>query len=200
MTTNRVILAGVLGGIAMFFWSFVAHDLLPLGHAGIGELPDEKGVVATMQSSIGNKSGMYLFPGFGLGDNPTREQRSEAMKQMTEKYANNPSGLLIYYPPGTRTISIGKLLSVEFVIELIESILIVSLLAQTRITSFGGRVGFIFTGGIIAAITTHLPYWNWYGFPITYTLSQVVIQLVAFLCVGLVAGLVLGKSSAEAGR
>ena len=30
MTTNRIILAGVLGGIAMFISSFIAHDLLPI--------------------------------------------------------------------------------------------------------------------------------------------------------------------------
>ena len=39
--TTRILLAGVLGAIAMFIWSFIGHDLLPLGEAGIRELPDE---------------------------------------------------------------------------------------------------------------------------------------------------------------
>ena len=30
---GKKLLAGVLGGIAFFVWSFVAHDVLPLGKA-----------------------------------------------------------------------------------------------------------------------------------------------------------------------
>ncbi len=198
MTTNRIILAGVLGGIVMFFWSYVAHGVLPLGDAGMSELPGEQAVVAAMQSSIGDKPGLYRFPGFGFGDNPTAKQKSEAMNQMAEKYGNNVSGLLIYYPPGTRSVSLGKQLCIEFVIELIEAILLVTLLAQTRITSFVGRVAFVLTAGFFAAIATHLPYWNWDGFPLVFTISQITIQIVAFFCVGLVAALVLGKGTAEA--
>ena len=197
MTTNRIILAGVLGGIAMFIWSFIAHDVLPLGHTGVGEVPNEQAVLAAMQTAIGNKAGLYLFPGFGLGDNPTREQKSEAMKQMNEKFANNPSGLLMYYPAGGRSISFGKLVTVEFATELLESILAVFLLAQTGIASFGGRVGFILVVGILAAIATNVSYWNWYGFPSAYIAAYMFIEIVGFLCVGLVAALVLKNRRAE---
>ena len=57
-----------------------------------------------------------------------------------------------------------KLLTIEFATELLEAILAVFLLAQTRIASFGGRVGFVFVAGILAAIATNVSYWNWYGF------------------------------------
>jgi hypothetical protein len=40
--TKRIILAGVLGGIAMFIWTAIAHMALPLGEAGIGEIPTTK--------------------------------------------------------------------------------------------------------------------------------------------------------------
>ena len=71
MTTTRIILAGVLGGIAMFIWTSIAHMALPLGHAGIKELPNEQAVLAALQTSVGDKTGLYLFPGLGVGDNPT---------------------------------------------------------------------------------------------------------------------------------
>jgi len=194
MTTNRIILAAVLGGLAMFIWTFIAHDILPLGHVGIGEIPKEEPVLAAMQSGI-DKSGLYLFPGFGLSDNPTREQRKEAMEHMAEKYARNPSGLLMYHPPG-RPLNIGKLLSVEFGTELIEVFLILLLLSRTQIDSYGSRVGFILVGGILAALATNVSYWNWYGFPGSYTISYMTIQIVGFLCAGLVAALVLRKKPA----
>jgi hypothetical protein len=33
--TKRILLAGLLGGLAMFIWQSVAHVVLPLGEAGI---------------------------------------------------------------------------------------------------------------------------------------------------------------------
>jgi hypothetical protein len=86
-------------------------------------------------------------------------------------------------------------LSVEFVTELIEAFLAVFLLAQTRLTSYGARVVFVTVVGIIAAIATNVSYWNWYGFPAVYTASYIFIQFIGFLCVGLVAGLVLKKQT-----
>ena len=88
--TKRIILAGVLGGIVMFIWTSIAHMVLPLGEAGIREIPNEQAVLAAMQANIGETSGLYVFPGPGLGPDATREQKSEAMKKMGEKLANNP--------------------------------------------------------------------------------------------------------------
>src|ERR1041385_9328977 len=104
----KILLAGVLGGILMFIWTSIAHMLLPLGEAGIGEIPNESAVLNPMINNIGNKTGLYIFPGFGFGPNPTREQRNQAMKDMDEKLANNPSGILMYHPPG-RTVKISPL-------------------------------------------------------------------------------------------
>ena len=197
MTTTRIILAGVLGGIAMFIWTSVAHMFTPLGHAGVRELPNESAVLAALETNLGDKSSLYLFPGLGVGDNPTREQMNEGMKHMDEKLANNPSGLLMYHAKGSRSISMPKLLTIEFATELLEAILAVFLLAQTGIASFGGRVGFVFVAGILAAIATNVSYWNWYGFPTVYIAAYMLIQIVGFLCIGLVAAPVLGSKKSE---
>jgi len=67
------------------------------------------------------------------------------------------------------------------------------------IGSFGGRVGFVLLAGILAAITTNIPYWNWYGFPSNYTAAYMSIEIIGFLSVGLIAALVLrNRSSASA--
>ena len=199
MTTTRIILAGVLGAIAMFIWSAIAHMALPLGHAGmqIG-LPNEDKVLEAMKSGIGDKAGLYLFPEFNLGDNPTKEQEQEAMKKYEEKLVANPSGFLLYHPAGSRPMAMGKWLTVEFLKELIVSILAVFLLAQTRIATFGGRVGFVLVAGIMAAITTNISYWNWYGFPGVYTAAYMFTEVVGFLFAGLAAALVLRKSGVPA--
>jgi hypothetical protein len=197
MTTTRIILAGVLGGIAMFIWTSIAHMATPLGHAGIREFPNEEKVLAALQTVLGDNSGFYLFPGLGVGDHPTREQEKEAMTHYKEKLANNPAGILLYYRAGVRSLAMGRWLTIEFLTELLEAILVVFLLAQTRIGSFGGRVGFVFVAGILAAIATNVSYWNWYGFPKRYIAAYMFIQIVGFLCIGLVAALVLRSKREE---
>lgn len=191
----KILLAGILGGIAMFIWSFIAHDLLPLGEIGMRQFGDEGPMLDAMKTNLGDAEGLYHFPGHRAGPNATRQEKEDAMKRAMEKAASGPSGILLYHP--TRQFSFGKLLGVEFATELAESILVVFLLAQTLIGSFGGRVGFVFAAGILAAIATNIPYWNWYGFPCAYTVSYMSIQIIGFLCVGIVAGLMLRKSAPQ---
>jgi uncharacterized membrane protein YkgB len=190
----RILFAGILGGIVMFIWTSIAHMALPLGEAGIGEMPNESAVLSAMRSSMGEKAGLYIFPGLGVGKDPTRDEKNEAMKQMQQRIAANPSGILMYHPPG-RPFAFGKSLAVEFSTEVLQAILVIWLLAQTRIGSFGGRVGFVLIAGILAAITTNVSYWNWYGFPGVYTASYILIEIVGFLLVGIVAALLLRKRS-----
>ena len=191
----RVLLAGILGGIVMFAWTSIAHMALPLGEAGITEIPNESAVLNSMQSNIGDRAGLYIFPGLGVGENVSREEKSQAMKGMQQKIAANPSGILMYHPPG-RQFAFGKSLAIEFSTELLEAILVIWLLAQTRIASFSGRVGFVLVAGILAAIATNVSYWNWYGFPGVYTASYMLIQIIGFLVVGIVAALMLRRRHA----
>lgn len=186
----RIFLAGFLGAIAIFLWTTVAHMVLPLGEAGIKELPHETAVVETMQAKI-PQPGLYMFPGLGVSENATAEQRREAMRVVFQNYGKKPIGILMFYPTGTRQMAMGRWLSIEFVTELIESFIAVFLLSLTRLTTFGSRVGFVTLAGVLAAIATNVSYWNWYGFPTTYTASYMLTQIVGFFCIGVVAALIM---------
>ena len=190
----KILLAGILGGVVMFIWTSIAHMALPLGEAGLREIPNESAVLGAMQNNIGEQTGLYIFPAPGVGKNATRQEKNEAMKHMGEKMATNPSGILMYHAPG-RPFTLGKWLGIEFGTELLEAILVLFLLAQTRIASFAGRVGFVLAAGILAAIATNVSYWNWHGFPGVYTAGYMFIQIVGFFLVGIVAAFVLRKTS-----
>lgn len=192
---KHIFLATLFGAIAMFIWTSFAHMVLPLGDAGIREIPNETAVLSAMQSSIAGEAGLYFFPGFGLGPNPSREAQREAMKHMDEKLAQHPSGLLLYHPAGSRPFVMVRHLSIEFVTEFLEALLAVYLLSRTRLRAFGARVGFVTVAGVLAAIATNISYWNWYGFPAVYISSYMLTQVVGFFCIGLVAAFVLKKQS-----
>jgi hypothetical protein len=193
--STRILLAGILGGVVMFIWNFVAHDLLPLGEMGVGIMPNEDAVTGALQTNLDDNGGFYIFPSGGLTPGATGDQKQAAMKKAIEQMAAGPAGVLIYRPK--RVFNFPKRLVIELGTDLAEAFLAVFLLAQTRINGFGGKVGFVFTAGILAAIATNIPYGNWYGFPKDFTLGQMIIQVVGFLLIGIVAALVLSKGSSQ---
>ena len=193
---KRILIAGIAGGIVMFFWGFAWHDLLGLGLIGINDMPNEQTVVGTLKSSVPER-GMYLIPGMNIPANATSEQKRAAQEAAMKKSAAGPSGILIYLPAGNAMTP--KMLLTECGTNILQALLVAFLLAQARLRRFSSRLGFAFVIGLVAAITTNISYWNWFGFPGNYTVAAVTFQILAFFLVGLVAAGVV-KSSAEVGK
>ena len=194
--STRVLIAGIIGGVVMFVWNFVAHDLLPLGEMGVKiPMPNEDAVTSALQTNLGDDPGFYVFPSGGLTPGATGEQKKAAMTKMVEQMAAGPAGVLIYRPK--RAFNFPKRLIIQFVTDVVVAWLAVFLLAQTGIRGFGGKVGFVLTAGILAAIATNVPYANWYGFPKPFTLAQMIMMVVGFLLVGILAALMLPKQTSQ---
>ena len=185
---GKKLLAGVLGGLAFFFWSYVAHDVLPLGKAGIKEIPNEQAVLASMKANM-PEHGLYFLPGLGLPENATRAQQATAMEARMHKVETGPSGLLAYH--AALNFSFGKALGVELGTNILQVLLAVILLGQTSLVSFVARWRFITIAGVLAALSTNISYWNWYGFPGTYTLAYVCTVAMGFVFAGLVAAAIV---------
>jgi hypothetical protein len=190
---GKKLLAAVLGGLAFFLWSFVAHDLLPLGKVGIKEVPNEQTVLDSMKANM-PEDGLYLLPGLGVPENATRAQQSAAMEARMHKVETGPSGWLAYH--ASLNFSFGKALAVELGTNMFQILLAVILLCQTNLLSFGARWRFISVAGILAGISTNVSYWNWYGFPGNYTLAYICTVAMGFVFAGLVAAAIVKPASA----
>jgi len=196
---GRKILAGVLGGIAFFAWSSIAHLATGLGQVGLSELPNEQAVVDNLKANV-FAPGLYFFPGYGLGPNATHAQKMAAMKSLAPRIKAGPIGLMVYHPTGYDALSPRQML-IELSTNILQVLIAVFLLGQTRIYSFAGRWWFITMAGILAAISTNISYWNWYGFPGDYTAAYVSVIAIGFVCAGLVAAaLVKPATSGMAAR
>jgi hypothetical protein len=179
----RIIIAGIVGGIAMFVWTSIAHVALPLGQVGLSRIPNEKPVISAMQDSIGSRSGLYFFPW-------TDMKSSNAMAQAEAKLKVSPSGLLVYHPPGAGGMT-AQMLIIEFVKELAVSIIAAFLLAQTVLAAYAARAGFVALIGLAAGLTTNVSYWNWYGFPTDYTIASAAIEIIGYIAAGLAVAAIL---------
>lgn len=178
----RIVLAGVLGGIAMFVWMSIAHMATPLAYAGISKIDNEAAVSTALTKAI-PKSGLFFFPWADPKD-------PDAMKKQDALRKTGPSGILIYHPPG-HVIAMGPLLLHEFLKELAQSLIAAFLLSLTVLASYFARAGFVTLIGVFAALGADTSYFIWYGFPLSYTLAQIVIEVVGALAAGLVIAAVM---------
>jgi hypothetical protein len=189
--TTRVLIAGILGGIAMYIWSTVAHVALPLGRVGFSRMPNEAAVLAAAQASNGEKDGLYFFPWVDPKDPQMMQKMDAAMKA-------NPSGLLVYHPAGHGVTDMVKPMVIEFIKEVVQALVAAFLLSLAMVPTYWGRVGFVALIGFAAAITTNVSYWLWYGFPADYTVAAFIIEFVDYVAAGLAIAWWLGRKSAVA--
>src|SRR5258707_4299244 len=191
----RKLLAGVLGGLAFFVWSFVAHVVTGLGETGIQEIHNEQAVVSSMKANI-QADVLYFFPGYGLPATATHSQKMAAMKDNAPKLKAGPVGILIYHPAGQDALSLRPLLT-ELGTNIVQVLLAVFLLGQTSLASFAARWRFITVAGVLAAISTNISYWTFFGFPGNYTMAYICIIAMRFVCAGLVAAAMVKPSAAK---
>lgn len=188
---GKKLLAAVLGGLAFFAWSSVAHIFTGLGETGIQEIPNEQAVVSSMKANMPT-SGLYAFPGFGLPPTASHSEKMKAMQSdaMQAKMKTGPTGIVVFRAGGMDGITFRPML-IELSTNIVQIFLAVLLLGQTRIVNFVGRWRFITIAGLLAAISTNISYWNWYGFPGNYTTAYIAVIAVGFAVAGLVAAAIV---------
>ena len=191
----KILLAALLGALAMFLWEFVARMFTPLGDAGIRYLPQESVVSPALASAMGNKGGLYLFPTGGLTSESSNAEKEAGMQRMLEEMKTKPSGLVLYKPAGAE-FNFGKNLAVQFMTDFAKALFAVLLLTRARPLTFGGRTGFVVLIGATAAIATNIPFWNWYGFPGVFTSANVLMEIAGFFFAGLAIALTLKPAPA----
>jgi hypothetical protein len=184
----RTLMAGVGGGMAIFLWGFIAHMVLPLGEAGMKALPFEDKILPTISSSV-KEPGLYIFPWPESPPGTPLPMSQQAQQAAAELYKTSPHGLLLFSPPGSQMLTPGQLLMEFFtncVTGLIAAALVAMLIASLR--SFASRVMFVIMIGLSAGIAVNVPYWNWYGFPTSFTVAEILEHVVGFAAAGLVIG------------
>jgi hypothetical protein len=184
----RILLAGLLGAIAMYFWSTIAHVATPLATMGVSHLNNEQSVMDAVHTDLGDKSGFYLYPW-------SEDMSAEGMKAQQAKLDANGMGLIVYRAPGTASVSMVHPMIHEFISELVQALIAAWLVAQTVIVAYARRVLFVTAVGVAVGIGTNVSYHIWYGFPTDYTFANIVIQVVGYLAAGLVIAAMLRRNA-----
>lgn len=193
--TKKIVIGGVLAGIALFIWSSIAHMLLPIGEMGIKTIANEDPVIAAMKANI-TEDGFYFIPGEGMTHAATlpKDQQQAAMEAWQKKYEAGPRAVLVYHPTGER-LFMPRYFIVEFLSDVVVGLIAAIALGMACATlrSFAGRVGFVTSLGLLGWVAIEVSYWNWYGFPAAYEVGQFLDQIVGMLFAGIVLALVMRR-------
>ena len=163
-------------------WEGLAHEVLPLGEAGISGLSNEPPILASIKENV-KTAGFYIFPWRDETPGLTKDQ---VMQKTMEKAKAGPAGIMIVSPGGIEY-SMGKLLGKQCAFDIVAMLLAAALLSWTgALKRYIDRVAFVMALGLFPTLSVDLPFNNWYGFPAIFTAAQFAEHLVGYLVGGLV--------------
>ncbi len=171
----RAGVGALLAGLVVFVWQFISHVVLPLGEVGSSGLPAEETMLESFRDNL-PEAGLYLFPG----------QMDDDMETLQEKYARGPVGLLSYRPGGGDLMEPAQL-GRQLILDILAGALLVWLLIRANAT-LPNAIAIGAALGLFAMLTVNAPQWNWFSFPLSFTLAQGADVIIGWALGGAVAG------------
>jgi hypothetical protein len=197
MATRNLALAVVLGGIALFLWGFVSHEVLPFYKNSLVQFTNEEAVT---QAIIANAPapGVYFMPYVPQEAKGMTAPEFEAAQQSAmDKLQSGPFvfAAIRLGPMGSFAQYILTQLSTDMLTVLFLALVVMKVPGQ----SYWGRVMTCVFIALAAFSAKSLPMWNWYEFSGAFTLSELIDIVGRMFCSGLVvARFIPGKSTVPA--
>lgn len=166
---KKLVLGTLLGGLITFSWGAFSWMVLPWHKATLRNFTNEHWVASAIRDNA-PESGVYFL------------QQEPTTFATVRREAVNPTSRSFFVK--------------GFFVELGGAFLLTLLLLALPELNYGRRVLVAALVSIIAAVTTHLPNWNWWGFSTGFTLVSMADQVIAWTLAGLaIAAITLRKSS-----
>jgi len=153
----RIALAGIVGGILVFFMGFVEHELLGWGSRTFSSLEKDT-------EFRENLKGHQLHPAIYAFPQMPKDKSPAEMDPFMKKWAEGPSGFLIIAPPGD--VNMPKMLGLEFLSNVVAALIaawIVSLISADK--PFLWRWKVVVLIAIFGWVSLVASYGIWYEFP-----------------------------------
>ena len=184
----RVLVAGLIGGIVMFIWGVAAHMALGLGSVGIGQPVNETAALSGLQEGLGDRPGVYLLPSL----DPKQTSDAAVVRAYSIKAVRSPYAWVVYQPRGTDMMQMGPQIGRQWASDTLAS-LALAFVMGLALVGFRRRLAIAAAAAVFAWLSSMLPYWNWYRFPLDFTLAALAEQLIGWLLAGAAMAWWLGR-------
>jgi hypothetical protein len=175
--------------IISFLWSGFSHMVLPWHNINMKSFSMGGTLVTAAVKAEAQSAGFYVLPNMDM----EMHRSKEAQEKWRADALKGPTAFLSVHPEGS-SVSMGLNLLVQFINQIIVSILVVLLCLKTNIKGILGYACFVSVIVTAGVITAAVPLWNWWGFPLTSTLISIVDTSINWFLAGLGVGKVLSAS------
>jgi hypothetical protein len=189
---NKVLLPGILGGLAVFIWSAISHMVLPIGAMGMNGIPNnEDALLNAMKSNI-QQPGIYLMPGMDMSRKPTDAE----LNAVYAKAEAGPTAFLVYQPTGEKVMTPGQLIR-QALFQILGGLIAAFIISATvaSLTTRGVMVGLM---GLFAWLAFSAPYWNWYRFPAAFVIGEGLDRIIGWLLGGFLIAWLIQRAEKKA--
>lgn len=196
---KKNLFAGVVGGIVLFLWGWIAWIVLPIHSDTLWNLPNEDVVVSALQTAP-PAAGVYTVPGMPrYTAEMSDDQKAAATKEWEEKQQRGPVALIVLHPTGKDPMMASQMIT-GLIISMLTAFLAAWFLSRSTAVagSFFQRVVFCGMLGVFASFVVHLMYWNWFNFPMNYTTAMVADTVIGWLLAGIAISAIVKSPKTQA--
>ncbi len=189
---QKIMKCGLIGGFILFLWGAAFWTLMPWKKAQVKSFASEREVANAIRNNI-DGSGLYLLP--NLNDYVNKHSQLEAAK---ERMSEGPFATVAVRAYGKNP-NIGADAITSFILRVIVvSLATVLLLKTQRPLDFTRSVKFFTIIGLIVAFMSTIPYFLWFGFPLSFSIASIIETAFGWLFAGLAVGRMVAEPQKKA--
>ena len=177
---NKLIVPALIAAVVVFIWMFISWTVIGWHDIDLKTIKDQT-VIEQMKESL-TVPGIYLYPG------QPESETDAGMEEWMRKHETGPVvNFMVYHPAVFNPMNPSLFLKsfiINFIAAFLAGVLLMMTLAQNP--SFWRRVSFVTLLGLFAGFIGPFIEWNWWGFPLAYTIVAVVDFCITWFLAGLV--------------
>lgn len=180
--------AAVLGGLIVFIWGILSWMVFPWHQHCFKKFSNESRVARAISDNTCEK-GVYVLPNtFGYNDSTSQKEMARG-EEMMEK---GPYMMAVVHPNGMGKMTLAPF-ALSLVCQIIGALIVTWMLLCGKVMSFRRKVAFVTLFGLAVGILGELPYWIWWGFPLSFAIVGIIDLIIGWFLAGLCIAKVLKK-------
>jgi hypothetical protein len=186
MKLVMIVVAGIVGGVLIFMWGFVAHMQLGIGEMGVKPLTEQQSsaMMPVIRDNI-KEPGFYFMPG-GAGAENMNHLTQDQMNAYEEKYKAGASGIMVIAPIGEPAFANMPMRLVKELATDIGAALLGALVIFLGVPKSGifRTIFLALMQGLMAWLLISTSYNIWFRFPREYIIGEGITEVAGFAIAG----------------
>ena len=177
---GRYLVAVLAGGLAAFVWSSISWMVLPWHQPTLRGFEDEASFGLAVKKAA-PAPGIYTYPAW-TGDS----------EEMERKHMEGPYVFASVLPGGLGA-CMGRMMVCGFIVNVIGASILLLMMMQVPDQGWKSRMPMVMIGALFVSLVPALIYWNWWQFPLGFTVVGILAGLIAWTLSGFVMAKVTSR-------